>query len=107
MLPPCSPLVPTSFVRRTLLMIRGDGWRAACTSRRRDRRRRRIRYVVRSGQLEIDFLRTHQRPKSFVGWVEAKDARYRKRLTERAVSLFVETKKRPGYLKIQSSVHPI
>jgi hypothetical protein len=24
-------------------MIRGDGWRAACTSRRRDRRRRRIR----------------------------------------------------------------
>jgi len=26
-----------------VLMIRGDGWRAACTSRRRDRRRRRIR----------------------------------------------------------------
>jgi hypothetical protein len=28
-------------------MIRGDGWRAACISRRRDRWRRRIRYVVR------------------------------------------------------------
>jgi hypothetical protein len=26
-----------------VLMIRGDGWRAACSSRRRDRRRRRIR----------------------------------------------------------------
>ena len=26
-----------------VLMIRGDGWRAACPSRRRDRRRRRIR----------------------------------------------------------------
>jgi hypothetical protein len=28
-------------------MIRGDGWRAACISRRRDGRRRRIGYVVR------------------------------------------------------------
>jgi hypothetical protein len=30
-----------------VLMIRGDGWRASCASRKRDRWRRRIRKMVK------------------------------------------------------------